>query len=171
LPLRRLDAEQVRDAMLFASGELDASAFGPAVAAEKPRRAVYVKVLRNTPDSLLANFDAADGLASCARRNCTTTPVQSLLLLNGKWTLDRAAAFAKRIMPADGKDAPRGVGDAYRLAFSREPTIKEREAALKFLRTQVGANSGKPVTPDTRLKGWTDFTHALLNANEFLFLD
>ena len=128
-------------------------------------------MLRNAPDPLLASFDAADGLTGCARRNVTVTPTQSLLLLNGPGPLARAAAFAARVMPADAKDAPKGVDAAYRLAFGRPPTADELTEAREFLRQQAGVASGKAVTPEGRKKAWADFCHALLNANEFLYID
>ncbi len=91
MPVRRLDAEQVRDALLAVSGELKLDTGGPATPADKPRRSIYTRVHRNAPDALLASFDAADGLTGCARRNVTVTPTQSLLLLNGPGALARAA--------------------------------------------------------------------------------
>jgi hypothetical protein len=132
---------------------------------------VYTRVVRNSPDPLLAAFDAADGLGSCSRRNVTVTPTQSLLLLNGPGPLARASAFAARVMPADGKDVLKGVDAAYRLAFGRPPTPDEATEARDFLRQQVGVASGKAVTADGRKKAWADFCHALLNANEFLYVD
>ncbi|VTU02620.1 secreted protein containing duf1549 : Uncharacterized protein OS=Pirellula staleyi (strain ATCC 27377 / DSM 6068 / ICPB 4128) GN=Psta_3334 PE=4 SV=1: PSCyt1: PSCyt2: PSD1 [Gemmataceae bacterium] len=170
MSVRRLDAEQVRDAMLAASGELKLDAGGPAVAASTPRRSIYTRVHRNSPDPLIAAFDAADGLSSCARRNVTVTPTQALLLMNGNGTLARAEAFAARVMPADGKNAPAGVDEAYRRAFGRPPTTEEAAEALAFLKQQVGAERAAP-TADGRRKAWIDFCHTLLNANEFLYID
>jgi len=171
MSVRRLDAEQARDAMLAASGELVLDAGGPAVVADKPRRSVYTRAYRNAPDALLASLDAADGLNTCARRNVTVTPTQSLLLLNGPGTLARAGAFAARVMPANGRDMPAGVVHAYRLAFGRPPTTAEAAEAAVFLRQQVGLAKGQPVTPERRKAAWTDFCHALLNSNEFLYID
>ena len=169
---RRLDAEQVRDAMLAVGGELDATIGGPGVPGEKPRRGVYVSRKRNTPDPLLAAFDAADGLISCPTRTPTVTPTQSLLLLNGEWAFARAAAFAKRVMPADGKDAAVGVEAAYRRAYGRPPTADEKAAGTAFLKRQVVmAAGGSPADKGARLAAWTDFCHALLNSNEFLYID
>ncbi|WP_439621915.1 PSD1 and planctomycete cytochrome C domain-containing protein [Gemmata sp.] len=170
MSVRRLDAEQVRDAMLATSGELKLDAGGPAVPAAAPRRSIYTRVLRNSPDPLIASFDAADGISGCARRNITVTPTQALLLMNGTGTLARAEAFAARVMPADGKDAAAGVTEAYRRAFGRSPTTEEAAEALEFLKQQVGL-ARNAVTPDSRRKGWTDFCHSLLNANEFLYID
>jgi mono/diheme cytochrome c family protein len=170
MSVRRLDAEQVRDAMLTVSGELKLDTGGPAVPAGTPRRSIYTRVHRNSPDPLLASFDAADGLNSCARRNITVTSTQALLLMNGPGTLARAGAFASRVMPAGGKNAAAGVNEAYRSAFGRSPTTEELTEALEFLKQQVGV-ARNAVTPDSRRKGWNDFCHSLLNANEFLYID
>ena len=97
-PVRRLDAEQVRDAMLLVSGELDLRDGGPSVAGDVPRRGIYVRQVRNTPDELLNRFDGPDMFNSCSRRFVTTTPIQSLLLWNSPWALDRAEAFAGRVV-------------------------------------------------------------------------
>ena len=168
MPIRRLDAEQVRDGFFAASGELILDAGGPALPADKPRRSIYTRMSRNAPDALLASFDAADGSTSCACRNVTVTPTQSLLLLNGKTALARAQAFAKRVMPTDGGDAPAGIATAFRLAFGRAPTATEAAEARAFLKQQVEFAGAKP---EARLLAWADFCHALLNANEFLYLD
>src|SRR5262249_25440331 len=61
---RRLDAEQIRDAILAATGELDLRGGGPSVEAAKPRRTIYTKVIRNTRDPLLDVFDAPEGFNS-----------------------------------------------------------------------------------------------------------
>ena len=93
-PVRRLDAEQIRDAMLAVSGELDLTAGGPSVNPSQPRRSIYTKAIRNTRDPVLDVFDIADPFTSTDRRNVTTTPTQSLLMINGAWPLQRAEALA-----------------------------------------------------------------------------
>ncbi|MGL6072683.1 MAG: PSD1 and planctomycete cytochrome C domain-containing protein [Fimbriiglobus sp.] len=167
MPIRRLDAEQARDALLAVSGDLKNVSGGASVNADQPRRSIYTKIYRNTPDPLLASLDAADGVLSCACRNQTITPTQSLLFLNHPAMLNRAKSFATEVMPANGEDAPKGIFAAYRKAFGRAPTDSEAADALAYLRQQVG----KPATPESRLAAWTDFCHALMNANEFLYLD
>lgn len=129
---RRLDAEQIRDAMLAASGELDPDVGGPSADGADPRRSIYLKVVRNSPDPLLGVFDAPDGFSSTPRRNATTTATQSLMMINGAWPLARAEAFAKRLRQIE--DEHERVEMAYRLAFGRLPDSAEREAALAFLR-------------------------------------
>src|SRR5207253_1604555 len=94
---RRLDAEQIRDAILTATGELNLQMGGPGVDAAKPRRTIYTKVLRNTRDPLLDVFDWPEGFVSTAQRNVTTTTTQALLLFNGPSFIQRARAMANHL--------------------------------------------------------------------------
>ena len=95
--VQRLDAEEIRDAMLAVSGELDATIGGPSAESSRPRRSIDTKVIRNSRDPLLDSFDAPDGYNSAGRRTTTTTATQALLLINGSWTHARAAALADRL--------------------------------------------------------------------------
>jgi hypothetical protein len=121
---RRLDAEQIRDAMLAVSGELDLTAGGPAADANSSRRTIYTRKKRNTQDELLRSLDAPAGFFSTPERQSTTTPTQALLLVNGDWTLARARKLADRAKTID---------DAWQLALGRRPTHEERQAAEAFL--------------------------------------
>jgi hypothetical protein len=111
-PLRRLDAEAVRDAMLAASGELDErpgghyvpsrrTAEGEVVVDEQAegahRRSIYVQQRRSQVLSLLDVFDAPSIVTTCTRRNVTTMPLQSLSLLNSGFVAARARGFADRL--------------------------------------------------------------------------
>ncbi|MGE5191720.1 MAG: PSD1 and planctomycete cytochrome C domain-containing protein [Deltaproteobacteria bacterium] len=115
-PLRRLEAEVLRDRMLAASGRLDATPFGPAVPVEenfagqvmvkedKPRRSVYLQVRRTKPVSFLTTFDAPVMTVNCERRTSSTGAVQSLMLMNNESVLKEAEHFAQRLRretPAD----------------------------------------------------------------------
>jgi hypothetical protein len=162
MPTRRLDAEQIRDAILQVTGKLDLTMGGPAVDAKTPRRTIYTKMFRNTRDPLLDVFDTPEGVASTPQRNVTTTPVQALLMVNSPFMLAQAKAFAERI----GKDKG-PVQAAYRLAFGRAATDQEQAAAQAFLADQA-KRAGGPQAGRTAL---VDFCHVLLNANEFLYVD
>jgi mono/diheme cytochrome c family protein len=134
-PIRRLDAEQIRDAILAATGELDLTASGPAVDAFKPRRTIYTKVLRNTRDPLLDVFDAPQHFSSTSSRDTTTTPVQSLLLINSQYMLQRATAMATHLQKSFTRDDEM-VSAAYRRALGRAPATNELAEALAFWREQ-----------------------------------
>ncbi|MCO6456117.1 MAG: DUF1553 domain-containing protein [Pirellulaceae bacterium] len=140
---RRLEAEQIRDALLAASGELDRREGGPSAESDVPRRTVYTKIFRNTRDPLLAAFDAPDAFASLPKRNVTTTPTQSLLMINGAWGLQRAAAMARAVQQ-DSTTAAQQVQSAFWRAYSRPATDEELARALDFLaqQQQVAAEVG-----------------------------
>jgi len=133
---RRLDAEQARDSMLTASGEIDLTMGGEGVEKSKPRRSLYLRKMRNTPEAFLASLDAPPGFQSTPERQATTTATQSLLMVNGDWPLDRARAMAARLFKDHPQDDAKRVASAYALAFSRQPTKQETAAALAFLKSQ-----------------------------------
>jgi uncharacterized protein DUF1549/uncharacterized protein DUF1553/cytochrome c/concanavalin A-like lectin/glucanase superfamily protein len=134
--VHRLDAEQIRDALLSVTGELDLRAGGPGVNSTEPRRTIYTRVMRNTRDPLLDVFDLPQFFTSASSRDTTTTPVQSLLLINSQGMLLRAKALAERLEREGGADEARMVSLAYRLAFGRAPGAEESAAARQFLQEQ-----------------------------------
>ncbi len=86
--IRRLDAEQIRDSFLSVSGELEQRVGGPASAAgSSPHRSIFTRLSRNSLDPLLQSFDLPARVSSIGQRNITTTPSQSLMMINGDWTI------------------------------------------------------------------------------------
>ncbi len=132
----RLDAEQARDAVLAASGELKTDMGGEGVPATEPRRTIYTKKIRNTQDDFLRSLDAPAGFQSIAERQATTTATQSLLLINGDWPLERARAMAGALLKSKPKDDASLVRAAWLRAYSRTPTAAEEKGALSYLHTQ-----------------------------------
>ena len=164
---RRLDAEQIRDAILAATGKLDLAMGGPGVDAKEPRRTVYTKVRRNTRDPLLDVFDLPEGFTSTAQRNVTTTPTQALLMFNSPFMLGQAKAFAERL---EREKTANPIDRAYRLALGRPATAEEQKQSQAFLDEQAARIGGQNAAA-TRRAAFVDFCHALLNANEFLYVD
>ena len=174
---RRLSAEELRDAMLAASGRLNLKAGGPSVMVPvdaelvkllyKPsqwqpaasptdydRRSIYLLAKRNLRLPFLETFDAPALLTSCARRESSTHAPQALELLNGRLSNDLAATFARRLLDEAGGDHGRIVERAFRVALGRPPTSEERTISLEFLRDQ-------PVK---------EFALAVFNLNGFLYV-
>ena len=176
---RRLGAEQIRDASLAASGELDGQAGGPSVAGDAPRRSIYAKVLRNSPNPLLQGFDAPDGFRSTATRLPTTTPIQALLMVNGSWMHQRAKALAGRLLADYPGLYVEPVRQAYRRTLSREATSEEIAEGLWFVQAQTARARREMIpppsdgddAPEAERAAFTDFCHALLNSNEFVYVD
>jgi hypothetical protein len=181
---RRLDGETLRDAVLCVAGSMNPKAGGPSVfpelpaelkaaaaawpvsaeKAERDRRSVYVAVKRNLRYPLFATFDATDRNEACSRRFETTTAPQALMLLNDAGIAARAKQFAARVTVEAGGDANKVIDRAYEIALSRLPTSEERAAAKAFLEAQAKKGTASDVAV-------ADFCHAVLNLNEFLYVD
>jgi len=133
----RLDAEQARDALLYISGELKPGMQGPGEEAAQPRRSIYTRKIRNRQDDFLRSFDAPPGFASVAKRDSTTTALQSLLLINGDWPLQRATATAARLLKEQaGAKNEELVSRAYQMMLSRPPTKPELTMASTYVKQQ-----------------------------------
>jgi len=129
--IRRLSAEQIRDAMLTSSGELRSEQGGPSVEHTSLRRSLYLKAIRNSPEALLRSLDGVDGLNSIPRRSTTTTPTQALNLMNGDWVRKRAAAMAGRVLEQSAKADPTGIVDAaFRTTLGRGAEVREIPVAM-----------------------------------------
>ena len=174
---RRLSAEELRDAMLEASGRLNLRAGGPSVmipvdpqlveqlykpsqwqvaerATDCDRRTVYLIAKRNLRLPFMEVFDAPTLLASCSRRQASTHAPQALELLNGQLSNDLALAFANRLERESGGTPEQIVERAFWLIAGRAPTPREVSLSLSFLR------EGSP----------REFALAMFNLNEFLYV-
>jgi hypothetical protein len=142
---RRLDAEQVRDAVLAASGELDLKSVGGASqdANTSVRRSIYSIKKRNNQNELLRAMDAPAGFTGIAERQGTSTPLQALLFMNGDWMITRARKLATQSPSIDA---------AWEAALGRAPTAEEKRIAAEFLAARADSAAGEPamiaIAPD-----------------------
>ncbi|MFO0863090.1 MAG: DUF1553 domain-containing protein [Gemmataceae bacterium] len=172
MPTRRMQAEQIRDAVLAVSGKLDGAAGGSSVELASTRRSIYLKVRRNTRDPLMDTFDLPENITSTAQRNVTTTPTQALLLLNAPAMMEHAKAFSDRLHRDEPRDDERRFELAVRLTWGRRPNDDERSMAREFLQEQEARlRSASPVPADPHRAAWNDLCQVLLDANEFLYVD
>ena len=128
-PIRRLEAEAIRDTLISAAGQLDETMYGPAVDGRAPRRSVYVQVIRNRLDPFLSVFDAPIPFSTTGKRPVTNVPAQSLTMLNDSQISNYAKAFAARF---SGSDEERIV-EMWRVALGRDPLDVEKDASIGFL--------------------------------------
>ncbi len=149
---RRLDAEQIRDALLQATGELRTDPVRGSVDASQFRRSIYSKVLRNTRDPLLDVFDAPQQFTSTSSRDATTTPIQSLLLINSPFMLQRSRAMAVRLAAGASVRTEDVIRTAYLLTLGRRPAADELGESLDFLSAQ-----GHRVDPELALSAAAGF--------------
>jgi hypothetical protein len=173
-PVRRLEAEILRDAVLAVSGRLNRKAFGVAVPVtldpageivigedsenagiarvampmfgEEWRRSVYVQSRRTMPLSFMQVFDAPAMEPNCEARTTSTVAPQSLVLLNSPFILQQSLDFAQRLRTEAGGDAQQQVGRAWKLAYSRAPTPEELADAVAFLEAQSDFFRAHPPT-------------------------
>ncbi len=200
MPLRRLDAESLRDALLAVSGRLDTTAFGPADAVEaRPdgtfaavaratgwRRTVYVRQRRTEIPTLLEDFDLPPMNPNCIERPVSTVAPQALHLMNNAMIHDLAAAMADRVATAAGpcSDSSRRIELAYRTAIGRPPVPQEHTLAAAtltrfaeewtaHLTAQAGPESAneKTIAQQSTNRALGNLCHALMNSAEFVNID
>ncbi len=127
---QRLDAEQLRDTLLALSGELMDLTGGPSEDGNKPVPSIFVKKQRNSPDELLSRFDAPAGFQSVAKRDATNTALQSLLMVNGEWPMQRARGMAAELL-------------------SKNPSASREELAA----SAIAKILGRPAREEERISG------------------
>ena len=188
MPLRRLEAEALRDSILAVSGKLDASLGGPPVqldhhpdglqlaAAEGAlRRSVYLTARRTWSSTFMRTFDFPNIDTTCTRRAPSATPLQSLTMLNSNFVMENAAAVATQIMDSH-VGRPTGLETlaraAYRSILVREPSGDEIALARDHLQEQQQLYARANVPKDEALsKSVESLAHMLISSNEFLFVD
>jgi hypothetical protein len=185
MPVRRLEAEEIRDAMLSVSGRLDRKMYGPGplpyltphmVGRGRPaaggpldgdgRRSVYLNVRRNFLNPMFLAFDYPIPFTTIGRRSVSNVPAQALTMLNNPLVIQQSQRWAKRALDEPGLTARQRVDRMYETAFARLPTEDESKEALTFLEEQA-KEYGK--ADDAR--AWADLCHVLLNVKEFIFLN
>jgi mono/diheme cytochrome c family protein len=183
-PMRRLDAEAIRDAMLVAAGTLDRTLFGPylpsgrqadgeVVVEDVPgasRRSLYLQQRRTQVVSLLEVFDAPSIVTTCPKRATSTVPLQALGLLNSGFVAARARELAARLERDCGPDASARLDRAFRLATGLPPGDPERAAALRFLDEQPTRYSAVSKA-DAQARAWADLCQMILASNAFLYVE
>jgi len=192
-PIRRMEAEILRDNVLDAAGNLNLQAGGPpyfpsipvSVRADQPRgvwdlhkedseswrRGVYAYVKRGLKYPMFEVYDLPDLNVTCERRATSTVPTQALTMLNNEFVLMQADSFAKRVMKEAGDDPAAQVKAMYEIALSRDPTAKEVATNVAFLKKQRDHELNGGAKEDTAaLSALTDLAHVTLNLNEFVYI-
>jgi mono/diheme cytochrome c family protein len=168
--LQRLDAEQLRDSMLFVAGDLDLKQVGgPAVdfSVTNTKRTVYAKISRFRTDPFLQAFDFPNTTFSAEQRFSTNVPVQRLYFMNNAFVYSQAGKLAGRVYPQSDDSAR--ITETYRLLYGRKPTPEELQLGITFLKTTPEKPGylvdQEPATP------WKQYARILFSSNEFEFLN
>jgi len=184
MPVRRLEAESVRDAMLAVSGRLQSGAPNRPVAVHLPdyingrarpesgpldgdgRRSIYISIRRNFLPQLLVAFDYPTPFSTVGRRNASNVPAQSLALMNDPFVHAQAALWAQRLLRSlpEAGDADR-IAWLFESAFARLPEPRESAACSEALAEFRSLAQARPP-----VEIWSDLAHSLLTASEFIHI-
>ncbi len=189
----RLEAEAIRDSMLVVSNKLNKQMYGPGIypridpdivnTGSRPRwpldakdndetfrRSIYIFVKRSVLLPLVEVFDCPVTVVSAPNRATSTVSPQALALMNNEFVLEQAKFFAERVTAEAGADTNQQIVRAFQLALNRKPSAKEQDWVRSFLKAQTaGYAERKNERPDAA--ALRDFCHAILNLNEFLYVD
>ena len=160
---RRLSVEQWRDSILAASNNLDRRG-GESLEltdAKNVRRTIYGRVSRKKLSDILIQFDYPDANVHSAKRSDTTTAIQKLFMINSSFMVEQAKGLAKRITGDSSATDLTHIQSTYALLYNRQPTREETDLGLAFLRLPA----------EGKLTRWEQYSHALLAANEMMFVD
>ena len=160
---RRLSVEQWRDSILAASNNLDRRG-GESLEltdAKNVRRTIYGRVSRKKLSDILIQFDYPDANVHSAKRSDTTTAIQKLFIINSSFMVEQAKGLAKRITGDSSATDLTHIQSTYALLYNRQPTREETDLGLAFLRLPA----------EGKITRWEQYSHALLAANEMMFVD
>lgn len=187
MPLRRLEAEAVRDAMLAVSGRLDRELFGPPIdpyrVAEDStkrlyagpldgngRRSIYLKMTLMDPPRFLALFNQPIPKLTTGRRDSTNVPNQALAMLNDPFAIAMAEHWSERVLAESAASPEKRVEQMFATAFSRPP---EPDETARFVRFAEQCAKLRGVDADAAFSSqpvWQDVSHAIFNLKEFIYV-
>ena len=198
--LRRLDAETLRDSILTVCGQINREVGGKPVpimadragqwvlgienlSAGRPgpvlplhgqefRRSVYVQVRRSRPLGILDTFDWPRMEPNCNARASSTVAPQSLMLMNGQFTLDSADHLAGDLQSQFDSDVPAQIRAAWQRILCRLPSEQELKDATEFVQTQTEDLAQQPDMQTVAARhALASLCQVLLGSNEFLYVD
>jgi hypothetical protein len=186
---RRLEAEEIRDAIMAVSGNLDLTAGGSILNYkdreyvsdtekrgggdyDRNRRAVYIPVVRSSMYEVFQAFDLPDPSTSNGDRSATVVAPQALFMMNGSVALAHTRTMAGKLLARADLDDTGRVRDAYERALGRPPAAKEIDRALSFIAQVERAMKDRNQDPaERRAFAWQSFCKSLIASNEFIYLN
>ncbi|MBK8041147.1 MAG: PSD1 domain-containing protein [Verrucomicrobiaceae bacterium] len=185
-PVRRLEAEEIRDALLHVAGMLDTATGGKTIPRRNrefvfnhtskdlttygsTRRALYLPVIRNNLYDLFQQFDYPDPATSTGRRESSVVSPQALLLMNSDLSQTAAEALAKRLLTH--KELEARIRAACGLAYAREATETDLRRCRDFLTAADGMLASTEADPAKREQAaWSLLAQTLLMSSEFIYV-
>ena len=186
--IRRLSGEEIRDAILQTSEELDTSMYGPSVpiyltefmqGRGRPggsgpldgarRRSVYIETRRNFLNPMMLAFDMPIPFNAIGRRNVSNVPAQALILMNDPFVIDQAQKWATKVIQNSASGEER-IALLFKRAIGRPPTADELKLCRQFIEEEVNSRKIPEAEIDRHPELWRDFCHVLFNLKSFTFV-
>ncbi len=186
-PLRRLEGEAIRDALLAASGRLDHTLGGEPINPPRAsvdsqkrlfsgpldgngRRSLYTKVTIMEPPKFLALFNQPPPKIPIGARDVTNTPAQALTLLNDPLVSQQAEVWALALVQMPHATIAQRLGQMFRTAYGREPTTDEMNRWAAAIGDIATLNDVPPENVLSSLAVWKEVAHAVFNTKEFIYV-
>jgi hypothetical protein len=186
VPMRRLEAEAIRDSLLAVSGRLDATLYGPPIdpyrtaedAAKRllkgpldghGRRSIYIKMTLMEPPRFLALFNQPMPRLTVGKRDVTNVPDQALALLNDPFVVAMAKHWSAQVVKDGAASKEERARRMFAAAFARPPA-EEEAARLSALVNRLAELHGQAENVLRHQPVWQDFAHALFNLKEFIYV-
>ena len=186
MPMRRMEAESLRDTLLLIAGQLNDTEFGPAEAVKVRddglvlsgnRRSIYVQQLRRQAVSLLEIFDLPSMNPNCLQRPESLVAPQALHLMNDAVIRGLASQFADRAILEVGSDWPTLMQRVFAIALSRPPSGEEQEDCVQSLQlladewSKQMSSVGKTSRAEATRRALATVCHTIINSATFLYID
>jgi len=188
-PIRRLEAEAIRDGMLAVSESLDSTRFGPPVATYltdfmqgrgRPgksgpldgdgRRSIYQEVRRNFLEPMMTTFDRPIPFSTFGKRDVSNVPSQSLIFMNDPFVAEQAGIMANILLLHDEFSFEEKVEWIYMRTFSRMPSMAELKKANEFITLLKKMENPLENDNDKETRVWKEYCHSIFNLKEFIYL-
>ncbi len=184
MPVKRLEGEIIRDALLAVSGRLDLAMYGPGVmpfltpymiGRGRPsksgpldgdgRRSIYINVRRNFLTPMFLVFDYPLPFTTIGKRSVSNVPAQALTMMNNDFVLQQTKLWAAHVLATPGLTPAQRLDAMYLTALGRPPSPAESAKMLAFL-GEASAMYGQPNDP----RAWHDLCHVIVNLKEFIYV-
>jgi hypothetical protein len=186
-PIRRMEGESIRDAILTVSGRLDRTLYGPSIQPhrEEPkdyrklhqgpldgngRRSIYTKVTRHEGSRFLETFDFPNPNVARGNRDITNVPPQALALLNDPFVIDQSGVWADRLIAQQSPSVDVRIDAMFRIALGRLPDPAERDRFSGLTKEIASLHKIPPDKLLTSRELWRDVAHAVFNLKEFIYI-
>lgn len=188
MPMRRLQAETIRDCLLALSVRLDRTMYGPSIPIHltdfqqgrgRPeedgpldgagRRSIYLNVRRNFLSPMMLAFDAPIPFTTIGQRHVSNVPAQALILMNDPFVAQQAELWAQRLIASHPCTQER-IERLYWESFSRPPRPDELKAVQGFLNDHAADSGAGAADKLAEQRLWANLCHVLLNTKELIYL-